>query len=122
MESSYDLGRAAFKVAEEFKVSITVCVLWSADATTGAEGRSETSLAPWKNYIDVMEIKKRSPTSSSSSSSWWEMCKMTERGAILVRPDEHIAWRVKSVLDVGDPIQELKRVFSVVLGVKSTDV
>lgn len=98
--------------------------MWSAGTTTTTEGgvevTSETSLAPWKNYIDVMEVKKRSPTSSSCS--WWEMCKMTESGAILVRPDEHIAWRVKSGVDVGDPIQELKTVFSVVLDLKSTDV
>ena len=102
--------------------------MWSSGTTTtaaaegGVEVTSETSLAPWKNYIDVMEVKKRSPTSSSYSCSWWEMCKMTESGAILVRPDEHIAWRVKSGVDVGDPIQELKTVFSVVLDLKSTDV
>jgi hypothetical protein len=35
---------------------------------------------------------------------------MTNEGAILVRPDEHIAWRVKSGLD-GDPILEMRRVF-----------
>jgi hypothetical protein len=35
---------------------------------------------------------------------------MTKEGAILVRPDEHIAWRVKSGLD-GDPILEMRRVF-----------
>uniref|UniRef100_A0A2K1YPH7 FAD-binding domain-containing protein n=1 Tax=Populus trichocarpa TaxID=3694 RepID=A0A2K1YPH7_POPTR len=35
---------------------------------------------------------------------------MTNEGAILVRPDEHIAWRVKSGLD-GYPILEMRRVF-----------
>ncbi|KAM2330879.1 hypothetical protein ACFX1X_021651 [Malus domestica] len=44
-----------------------------------------------ENYIDVAEVKK-----SSNSSSWWDICQMTDKGAILVRPDEHVAWRLKS--------------------------
>ena len=41
---------------------------------------------------------------------------MTDRGAILVRPDEHIAWRSISGI-AGDPFVEMQRVFSVVLGI-----
>jgi hypothetical protein len=98
-------------VAEEFKVSVKVCILWPTDTVKGAEARSKTALAPWENYIDVAEAKE-----SSNSSSWWSMCQMTEKGAILVRPDEHIAWRAKSGLD-DDPILEMKSVFSAILKV-----
>ncbi|KAM2636479.1 hypothetical protein EV1_021105 [Malus domestica] len=86
-EPSYHLAHAAFKVAEEFKVSA-------------------------RNYIDVAEVKK-----SSNSSSWWDICQMTDKGAILVRPDEHVAWRLKSGV-VRDPITDMRRVFSATLGVK----
>ncbi|GMN49161.1 hypothetical protein TIFTF001_018326 [Ficus carica] len=112
IESSYHLARAALEVAEEFKVSVRVCVLWSDENSKGIEVGSEASLAPWENYIDVREVKK-SPTSPS----WWEICKMAAKGVILVRPDEHIAWREKSGL-VADPKKEMKRVFSAVLGFK----
>ncbi|KAG6759109.1 hypothetical protein POTOM_035576 [Populus tomentosa] len=38
-------------------------------------------------------------------------CFMTDiEGAVLVRPDEHTAWRLKSGLD-GDPMLETRRVF-----------
>ncbi|PON64794.1 FAD-binding domain containing protein [Parasponia andersonii] len=113
IESSYVLARTALEVSEEFNVSIRICVLWSAGTPLGVVG-SKALLAPWENYIDVIEVKK-SPTSLS----WWDICKMTDKGAILVRPDDHIAWRVKSGL-VGDPVKEMKRVFSAVLGVNST--
>lgn len=109
IKSSYCLARAALEVAEEFKVFIRVCMLWSGDNFKGIEVGSKASLEPWENYIDVLEVKK-SPTSLS----WWDICKMTNRGAILVRPDEHIAWRVKSGV-VEDPINEMRRVFSAVL-------
>ncbi|XP_010103188.2 uncharacterized protein LOC21390160 isoform X2 [Morus notabilis] len=112
IESSYCLARAALKVAEEFKVFIRVCMLWSGDNFKGIEVGSKASLEPWENYIDVLEVKK-----SATSLSWWEICKMTNRGAILVRPDEHIAWRVKSGV-VEDPINEMRRVFSAVLCLK----
>ncbi|KAM6589571.1 hypothetical protein CsatA_012176 [Cannabis sativa] len=110
-ESSYHLARATLEVAEEFKVPVRVCVLWSADSTEGVEVGSKAFMAPWENYIDVLETRM-SPTSPS----WWDLCKMTDYGAILVRPDDHISWRVKSGL-VGDPVKEMKRVFSAVLGV-----
>ena len=116
IELSYHLARTALEVAEDFKISVRVCVLWSAYSTKGVEKASEASLAPWKSYVDVLEVKK-SPTSPS----WWDLCKMTDKGAILVRPDDHIAWRVKSGL-VGDPGKGMKRVFSAVLGINCTGI
>ncbi|KAM0987675.1 hypothetical protein ACFX2I_011699 [Malus domestica] len=111
-EPSYHLAHAAFKVAEEFKVSARVCVLWPAGSVKGVEIKSKASLAPWENYIDLVEVKK-----SPNSSSWWDICQMNDKGAILVRPDEHVAWRVKSGV-VRDPITEMRRVFSATLGIK----
>ncbi|XP_038892398.1 4-methyl-5-nitrocatechol 5-monooxygenase isoform X2 [Benincasa hispida] len=105
---SYCLAHATLKVAEEFKISVRVCILWSAD-TTKIQSSSKEELTPWKNYIDVQEIRQW-----STSPSWWDVCQMTDKGAILVRPDEHIAWRVKSGIS-GDPNTELTRVFTTLL-------
>ncbi|XP_052111859.1 uncharacterized protein LOC107468906 [Arachis duranensis] len=110
LEESYHLAREAFKVAEKFQVSLKVCVLWPTDSVEELENGSKAALSPWKNYADVYEIKR------SKRSNWWDMCKMTNRGAILVRPDEHIAWRTTSEL-AGDPRLEMQRVFSAILGV-----
>ncbi|KAL5551003.1 hypothetical protein UlMin_001179 [Ulmus minor] len=107
--SSYHLARASLAMAEELKVPIKVCIIWPSDLIEG----SKAPLAPWKNYIDVLEVRK-SPTWQS----WWDICKMSEKGAILVRPDEHIAWRAKSGV-FGDPSQEMTRVFKAILGPKS---
>ncbi|KAG5520680.1 hypothetical protein RHGRI_033310 [Rhododendron griersonianum] len=111
---SYHLAHAAFKVAEEFKVSARVCVMWPHGAANGVEVGSEEALLPWKNYIDIVEVKQ-----SSTSSSWWDICQMTSRGAILVRPDDHVAWRVKSSV-FGDPYVEMRTVFSTILRSNST--
>ncbi|XP_022966729.1 uncharacterized protein LOC111466353 isoform X1 [Cucurbita maxima] len=105
----YRLARAALMVAEEFKTSVRVCILWSADITR-IESSSKEELAPWENYIDVQEIRQP----STSTASWWDVCQMTDKGAILVRPDEHVAWRVKSGVS-GDPNTELRRVFTSLL-------
>jgi hypothetical protein len=102
-------------VAKEFNVSAKVCVLWPAGAVKGIEAGSKAAAA-WENYVDVVEVKK-----SPASPSWWDICQMTDKGAILVRPDEHIAWRTKSEV-VGDHIVELERVFSAIFGIKSTKV
>lgn len=116
MEESYNLAQAAFKVAEEYKVSTKVCILWPADTVTRVQPGSKAKLAPWKNYIDVIEVKR-----SLDSLSWWSTCQMTDQGAILVRPDEHIAWRSKSRV-VGDLCSKMKIVFSTVLGFESINL
>lgn len=115
VDESYHLAYDAFKMAEKFNVSAKVCVLWPA-STKGIEEGSKVALTPWENFVDVVEVK-RSPTSPS----WWDICQMTDKGAILVRPDEHIAWCAKS--RVVYPILEMEKVFSAILGVaaKSTN-
>ncbi|EYU25930.1 hypothetical protein ABFS82_11G068200 [Erythranthe guttata] len=105
IKESYQLARAAFKVAEEFKVAVKVCVMWreKASADDGFVG-SEKTLLPWKNFVDAI------------GADWWELCGMTDRGAVLVRPDEHIVWRAKSEIN-GDPFLVLKKVFCAILGI-----
>ncbi|KAJ8758885.1 hypothetical protein K2173_002664 [Erythroxylum novogranatense] len=112
LKESYHLAHSAFKVAEEFKVPIQVCVLWSAGISKGVE-TSKRAMSPWQNYVDVVEVKK-----PETSLSWWSMCQMSDKGAILVRPDDHIAWRVKSAVEK-DPVLEMKRVLSSVLRLQS---
>ncbi|KAF7808622.1 FAD/NAD(P)-binding oxidoreductase family protein [Senna tora] len=108
-KESYNLARAAFQVAEERQISVRVCVIWSNSSVEGVNEGSREAMSPWENYVDVVEVN------GSTSSKWWNVCEMVETGAILVRPDEHIAWRTCSGL-AGDPIVELRRVFSSVLG------
>ncbi|KAK4788724.1 hypothetical protein SAY86_020043 [Trapa natans] len=114
-EDSYHLAHAAFEVAKEFEVSARICVVWPQTTASSTSMSSKEALAPWENFIDIQEVE-RSPQDSLSS-SWWNICQMSDRGAILVRPDEHVAWRVKSSI-AGDPMKEMRRVFSAVLGVK----
>lgn len=110
IDSSYRLAHAVLNVAKELDVLVKVCVMWP-DGLVNGDARSKESLAPWENYVDVVEVRR-----ASNSSSWWGLCKMTHMGAILVRPDDHIAWRVKSAV-VGDIRLEMKRVFSAILGI-----
>ncbi|KAL2903592.1 putative polyketide hydroxylase [Bienertia sinuspersici] len=103
VESSYNLAHATLKVAEKRKVLVKVCVIWPHNS---ADNAAPCSVG---NYVNVIEVKR-----SPDSLSWWDLCGMDDRGAILVRPDEHIAWRARS--EVHRPSYEMDRVFSAVLG------
>lgn len=83
--------------------------MWPAGSIDGS-GRSKAALTPWKSFEEVVEVK-----SSSDLPSWWDICQMTDKGTILVRPDEHIAWRTKS--RIADPIMKMKNFFHIVTGV-----
>lgn len=109
IDSSYRLADAALNIANERNILLKVCVMWP-NGLVNVDDRTKTSLEPWGNYVDVVEVRQ-----PSNSSSWWDICKMTHRGALLVRPDDHIAWRMKSAV-VGDISEEMKRVFSAILG------
>ncbi|CAH9110198.1 unnamed protein product [Cuscuta epithymum] len=110
VDTSYHLAVAAFQVAEECKVPLKVCVMWPGETTGGAKGRTKAALVPWENFVDVLEVKNpRNP------SSWWDICKMTDKGAILVRPDEHIAWRAKSELACDASAAEMRKAFHAIL-------
>ncbi|KAM3304086.1 2,4-dichlorophenol 6-monooxygenase [Capsicum chacoense] len=109
LKESYCLARAALEVANKFEVPLKVCVMWPAGSIDGS-GRSKAALTPWKSFEEVVEVK-----SSSDLPSWWDICQMTDKGTILVRPDEHIAWRTKS--RIADPIMKMKSVFHIVTGV-----
>ncbi|GAB4829326.1 hypothetical protein Ancab_040631 [Ancistrocladus abbreviatus] len=116
VQSSYNLACAALKVAEKLKVAIKVCVMWPGKSTNATELERRVLSLPSENCIDVLEVKK-----SPSSPSWWDICQMNDRGAILVRPDEHIAWRTRSEIDA-DPLLKMEKVFSLVLGFELEDV
>ncbi|XP_047972593.1 putative polyketide hydroxylase isoform X1 [Salvia hispanica] len=113
IEESYQLAQAAFKVAQEFQLPLKVCIMWKDKATYAVLSSSERLLSPWKNFVDVVDAK-----TCPGLPSWWDLCQMTNKGAILVRPDEHVAWRTKSGIE-GDPVSELKKVFSAILRLDS---
>lgn len=113
VEESYQLAQAAFKVAAKMEVPLKVCVMWL-EKSANPNGRSARALQPWKNFIDVVEIRR-----SVASISWWDLCQMTETGAILVRPDEHIAWRSKSG-NITDPEPKFTHIFETILKLNSS--
>ncbi|ERN13654.1 hypothetical protein AMTR_s00049p00109360 [Amborella trichopoda] len=118
-KESYHLASGAINVARSYEVSLRVCIMWPYGSTHECMAANDAIRPQVENVIDVVELGcplSSSSVLSSSSSSWWDLCKMSNKGAILVRPDEHIAWRTKFGID-GDVDGEIRRVFSMILGV-----
>lgn len=108
MKESYEIARATLRIADEFKLSVKVCVIWPQGSAPAEVEESGSELASWTNYVNVEEVPK------VSGGSWWEMCRISRKNAILVRPDEHIAWITESDM-VRDAETEIRRVFSCIL-------
>ncbi|CAL4946099.1 unnamed protein product [Urochloa decumbens] len=108
LKGSYVIARATLKVADEFKLSAKVCVIWPQGSADVEVEESRSELEPWTNYVDVEEVPR------VSGNSWWEMCQVSRKNVILVRPDEHIAWRMESDM-VRDADSEVRGVFSQIL-------
>jgi hypothetical protein len=108
VKESYEIARATLKIADELKLSAKVCVMWPRGSTDAELEESRSELASWTNYIDVEEVPR------VSGSAWWEMCGISRKNVLLVRPDEHIAWRAESER-VRDAESEIRRVFSHIL-------
>ena len=107
-KKSYDLALAAYIVAQELEVALKVCVIWPYGSFDDENNSgSGDTLQPWDDYVDVEEVK--------SSPSWWETCQMSSRGAIMVRPDDHIAWRTTDEPG-SDAVDQMRKLFSRILG------
>jgi len=106
---SYDLAASTVNMAKHFGVPLKICVIWAQGSFNNQADRRSTdiSLESKIDIIDVEEIKN-----PSTQVTWWEICQMPSDGAILVRPDEHIAWRSKSG-NTND--HELEKIFSMIL-------
>ena len=115
LEDSYKLAQAMLRIADEFELSVKVCVMWPQGSVDEEVKRSISELAPWTNYVDVEEIPR------APDNSWWEMCQVSKKSVILVRPDEHIAWRTEPDM-VRDAHSEVRRVFSRILSLKEPQV
>lgn len=108
LKASYKIARAILTKAKERHVLLKVCIIWTQGSCQSRSIGSRTELEPWvQNYVDVEEVKR--------DCSWWDMCRSTNRGVLLVRPDEHIAWRTESdrVTDAGS---EAENVLSQIFG------
>ena len=62
----------------------------------------------YKSIIDLKQLKKLN-LSNPDYQSIKTLCEIESTGALLIRPDGHIAWRMIS--HSGDPINILKEVF-----------
>jgi hypothetical protein len=111
-KESYEIARATLKITYEFKLSTKVCVMWPQGSVDVEMEESRSELAPWMNCVDVEEVPQ------APVNSWWEMCQISRKSVILVRPDEHIAWRTESDV-VRDAGSEVRRVFSHILCLNS---
>lgn len=110
LKASYNIARAFLTKAEELKLLVKVCIIWPQDLYQSKSTGSRVELELWENYVDVEEVKR--------DSSYWDMCRLTNKGILLVRPDEHIAWRTVSD-NVTDPDSEAEKVLSRILGVRN---
>eukprot|EP01018_Ginkgo_biloba_P029429 Gb_40137 [translate_table: standard] len=123
---------AALQVAKAFKVPLKVCIIWPGGSSDSAlSNQSMHRCYEYEARITQQQqsIVKEEPMfvgdwrrmnmdfvidAEEITGSWWELCKMSNTGAILVRPDEHIAWKSESSFSI-DAINELNKVFSTVL-------
>ncbi|KAH9315639.1 hypothetical protein KI387_024266 [Taxus chinensis] len=129
---SYVWADATLKIAKACMVPLKVCIIWPG-------GSSSSALSNQSTYgyqeNEALITSQRQPVVKGGSvvtedwrrknlesvldaeeitGSWWELCEMPYQGAILVRPDEHIAWRSDPSFS-GDALDELNRVFSILL-------
>ncbi|XP_031480328.1 uncharacterized protein LOC116250661 [Nymphaea colorata] len=102
--ASYSLASAALKVAVGIRLPLRVCIVWSESFSHQCIDDGRKSLQEQSGSVIEVQIKK-----TQASSSWWEL---VSRGAILVRPDDHIAWQVALSESIQNPALEFERVFS----------
>ncbi|XP_078434282.1 FAD/NAD(P)-binding oxidoreductase family protein isoform X2 [Wolffia australiana] len=101
VKGSYILAETARTVAQEFGAILSVSVIWP-------PGCFFDMSKPRDGYLDLEQVMP--------SLSWWETCGISQDGAIMVRPDDHVAWRTTCALG-DDAADQIRRAFSKILGI-----
>lgn len=129
---TYGWAHAALKIAKACKFPLKVCIMWPPESSSNALCNqsiheyhdNEMLMTPQMQSVvkrgsviaeDWSRMNRESLIDAEDiTGSWWELCKMPNQGAILVRPDEHIAWKSDFSFNE-DALDELNRVISILL-------
>ncbi|KAJ7535971.1 hypothetical protein O6H91_12G052100 [Diphasiastrum complanatum] len=119
---------AALQIGEAYNIPVKVAVIWPAGSMREKAGKasvrphecmndtkdSENCKDNRNSYEAWQNLKKTVVHAEEIDVSWWALCGLPSYGALLVRPDDHIAWR--SHVEFGpNSLQELKNVFAKIL-------
>jgi 2-polyprenyl-6-methoxyphenol hydroxylase-like FAD-dependent oxidoreductase len=100
---------AAHAVASSHGIPLDAFTIGAGSAACGADVRGgdvrEADLRP----ADARDVDVHDP-----ENTWLAAYGITTTGAVLIRPDMHVAWRAKS--STANPVEEIGRVFSRILG------
>lgn len=125
-------GEAALEAGESHKISVKVVFMWPLGSYTPSSQENE-SISPvnQENSLEghlqatddeqlfVMNWASRNKGvvvhAEELGHGWWELCTIPDVGGILVRPDEHIAWRSK-FSPQSSSVQDFHNIFTQVLG------
>ncbi|XP_073387845.1 uncharacterized protein [Physcomitrium patens] len=85
---------AAVTSAKSLSVKVRVVIMWPPGLETKMGESEELSV-----QRRVSAFKDRVVHAEQADQGWWELCGVPDVGAILVRPDEHVAWRSLNLPD-----------------------
>ncbi|CAM6082506.1 unnamed protein product [Calypogeia fissa] len=118
-------GAAALESVKTCSMPIRVAVMWPegsakrvwTSSVQSAQNHQQSELTEEESYMlyewgyenrdNVIQVEE-------FLSAWWELCTVPASGAILVRPDDHVAWRTKLHATSGASL-EVQRVLKRVL-------
>lgn len=99
-------AEGALTAAELSTVPVKVVIMWP-EKMEDSEGFSmQGRVSASENRVIHAEVGQ----------GWWELCGVPDVGAILVRPDEHVAWR-STIAPDSSSVQHLHKVFAKVFPV-----
>lgn len=99
-------AEAALTALKSSAITVKIVIM----CPQGHEGNVTESVQKWASASECEVVH------AEVDEGWWDLCGVPDVGAILVRPDEHVAWRSRSAPDISSA-EQLREVFGKVFPV-----
>ena len=114
-------AEAALVAVKSFAITLKIVVMWphasfpQRECWQGREGNvTEAEWFAVQKWASASRV-----VHAEVDPGWWDVCGVPDTGAILIRPDEHVAWRSRSVPD-SSSVQQLHKAFAQVFPVPAS--
>jgi len=106
---------AALTAVKSSAITVKIVIMWPCSSNPRREcsldrGGNRTE-SEWFSVQKCASARECRIIHAEVNHGWWDLCGVPDTGAILIRPDEHVAWRSRSAAD-SSSVQQLHKVFA----------
>lgn len=112
-------AEAALTAVKSLAITVNIVIMWPRGSFSPPDFEGNVAESEWLCFQKWASASECGVIHAEVDQGWWDLCGVPDIGAILIRPDEHVAWRSRSAPD-SSCVPQLQKVFAKVFPVPAS--